>query len=381
MDRLNNHTDVFTDLTTLNKIKAAGRQDQGAGIKEVAKKFESIFVNMMLKSMRKANESFEEGNFLHSSESQFYRDMFDQQISVSLTQGRGIGLADILAQQLAAQHGITLPDDKPLSTKLDGNKHTNDQVNGIETGKKAGQALPTLASIHVQPLQDAAHTITAASPETIPKTIPKTIPDDEIVDLPNLDRSQLNSDNNPAEVISNPRNFDDPQAFVQGLYPHATQAASVIGLEPKVLLAQAALETGWGKGMSRRPDGSPSFNVFNIKADRRWQGETVFKETTEYRQGVALNEVAKFRAYGSYAESFADYVQFLQSNPRYTEALAQTSDSASYLQALQQAGYATDPHYAKKILRIVHGPLLKVGIEIANGSTISDERTIVAHND
>lgn len=373
MDRLNNHTDVFTDLTTLNKIKAAGRQDQGAGIKEVAKKFESIFVNMMLKSMRKANESFEEGNFLHSSESQFYRDMFDQQLSVSLTQGHGIGLADILAQQLAAQHGITLPDAKSLSTSLDSNKLTNDQVNNIETGKKAAQTSPTLASIHVQPLQDIAQTITAASPETVT--------DDEIVDSPELNRSQLISYNNPAEVISNPTNFDDPQAFVQGLYPHATKAASVIGLEPKVLLAQAALETGWGKGMSRRPDGSPSFNVFNIKADRRWQGETVFKDTTEYRQGIALNEVAKFRAYGSYAESFADYVQFLQNNPRYTEALAQTSDSASYLQALQQAGYATDPNYAKKILRIVHGPLLKVGIEIANGSTISDKQTIVAHND
>ena len=105
--------------------------------------------------------------------------------------------------------------------------------------------------------------------------------------------------------------------------------------------------------MIRHPDGNSSHNLFNIKADRRWDGESVAKSTLEYRDGVAAKEVARFRAYESFEASFDDYVNFLQSNPRYAEALRRTDDPKQFVRALQDAGYATDPAYARKIGNIL----------------------------
>jgi len=127
------------------------------------------------------------------------------------------------------------------------------------------------------------------------------------------------------------------------------------------MIAQAALETGWGKGEIRRPDGSGSFNLFNIKAGRSWQGATVDVTTTEYVNGQPVKSVERFRAYGSYAEAFADYARLLRDNPRYEKVLNQT-DPAGFARGLQSAGYATDPMYADKLQRIIGGSLLRVGL-------------------
>ena len=142
---------------------------------------------------------------------------------------------------------------------------------------------------------------------------------------------------------------ESPEAFIQDLWPRAQGAAAELGVAPEVLVAQAALETGWGRSVSRGADGASSHNLFNIKADHRWDGDRVTISTLEYRDGVAVRERADFRAYGSFEESFDDYVAFLRSNPRYTEALASAHDPQAYVQGLQEAGYATDPNYAKKI--------------------------------
>ncbi len=147
--------------------------------------------------------------------------------------------------------------------------------------------------------------------------------------------------------------FATPEEFVQRLWPEAERAARQIGAAPEALLAQAALETGWGKAVIRRPGGTSSHNLFNIKADRRWEGDRVAKQTLEYRDGVALQERAEFRAYGSFAESFDDYVRFLSSNPRYRTALEQVDDTEAFLHGLQRAGYATDPRYAEKVTEIM----------------------------
>ena len=137
------------------------------------------------------------------------------------------------------------------------------------------------------------------------------------------------------------------------LAPYAEKAAERLGVDAKALLAQAALETGWGKAVICHPDGTSSNNLFNIKADGRWDGERVAKQTLEYRQGVAAKEMAQFRSYSSLEESFNDYADFLTGSPRYADALKQGGDSAAYVEALQEAGYATDPAYAEKIKRIM----------------------------
>jgi peptidoglycan hydrolase FlgJ len=147
--------------------------------------------------------------------------------------------------------------------------------------------------------------------------------------------------------------------FVMMLKPHAEKAAAELQISPDVLIAQVALETGWGKHVLHDQQGDNSFNLFNIKAGGQWQGDKVNVSTLEYRDGIAANEKSDFRKYTDYAESFSDYVRLMKNNPRYQQALAAGNDSAAYADALQSAGYATDPAYAKKIKQLLNSDLLK----------------------
>jgi flagellar protein FlgJ len=140
------------------------------------------------------------------------------------------------------------------------------------------------------------------------------------------------------------------------------EAAKRLGLKPQALIAQAALETGWGQHLMRKTDGSPSNNLFGIKADKRWGGDRVSVDTLEFEQGVSVKKRAHFRAYDSLRQSFEDYVSFLQSNPRYREALSATADTGRYFTALQEAGYATDPDYARKIEAVLDGREMAAGL-------------------
>ena len=135
--------------------------------------------------------------------------------------------------------------------------------------------------------------------------------------------------------------------------PYAREGAARLGVEPEVLVAQAALETGWGQKVIRHADGRSSFNLFGIKADAQWDGERVTVSTLEYKDGVASRQRAAFRSYDSLAESVSDYVNFLRTNPRYQSALSQASDPEAFLSGLKDAGYATDPDYVGKISAIM----------------------------
>ncbi len=150
--------------------------------------------------------------------------------------------------------------------------------------------------------------------------------------------------------------------FVKIVMPHARQAAEKIGVPAEVLVAQAALETGWGRHQLRHPDGSASFNFFGIKADKRWQGSDVSSRTTEFSQGRMHRTQASFRSYDSIADAFDDYVNFLQSNPRYADALQHGGDARQFTSGLQKAGYATDPRYSDKIMRIAHGRTMNTAL-------------------
>jgi flagellar protein FlgJ len=152
--------------------------------------------------------------------------------------------------------------------------------------------------------------------------------------------------------------FNSPAEFVQQLWPMAKQAADRIGVSPEVILSQAALETGWGKHVIKQANGESSHNLFNIKADSRWTGEKASVSTLEYRHGVAAKEQANFRSYDSYQQSFDDYVDFLQTQPRYQNALDNASDPEKFVEELHKSGYATDPDYADKIKRIMNGATL-----------------------
>ncbi|MFA5530485.1 MAG: flagellar assembly peptidoglycan hydrolase FlgJ [Thiohalomonadaceae bacterium] len=311
-----NDASVYTDLTGLTRLRADARQNSPAALKAAAQQFEALFLQMMLKSMRDAGDVT--GNALFGSDQeQLYRDMHDKQLALEMANGKGLGLADMLIRQLqgAVEHSVPM----------------------AQRGERQASAIPERQAF------------TAVDPAS---TVPPTTP--------------------AVSSQTDPVHFEHPDDFVRHLWPHARMAAQKLGVDPKALLAQAALETGWGRAVIRRPDGSSSHNLFNIKADVRWDGGRVFKDTVEYRDGIASHERAAFRAYGSYAESFEDYVNFLQSSPRYQRALELAADPEAYVRELQEAGYATDPAYADKIHRIMGRDLLAdAGLKNGPDETIS----------
>jgi flagellar protein FlgJ len=151
----------------------------------------------------------------------------------------------------------------------------------------------------------------------------------------------------------------DPVSFVRALAPHAQAAAEKLGVSVRALLAQAALETGWGKHLPSRGDGSSSFNLFGIKAGGNWQGDKVSVPTLEYEGGVAVRRRDNFRAYQDPSQSFADYARLLTDNPRYAQALGQGENIAGFAHALSRGGYATDPSYASKLTAIANSPQMR----------------------
>ncbi len=289
---------VYTDFQALTALRARARDDKDAALDDVAHQFESLFVQMMLKSMRDA--SLGDG-LMDSKQSDFYREMYDKQIAMDISQNRGIGLADVIKRQLGGA--------------------VDTSYRGLSPQDYLG--MPIFAK-PVAPASDsiALEGVAARATETV--------------------------------------SFDgSPESFLGALRPAAEKAAARLGIAPEALLAQAALETGWGKHVMRHRDGASSHNLFGIKADGRWSGERVRVNTLEYQDGIAVKTRANFRAYASYEDSFADYVDFVQRNPRYAEALKRTDDPAAYFSALQEAGYATDPIYADKVLRLLSGDAMQ----------------------
>ncbi|GGO84917.1 flagellar rod assembly protein/muramidase FlgJ [Marinobacterium nitratireducens] len=324
---------LYTDLNQLSEIKRTSKDDSPEALKQVAKQFEQMFMSMMLKSMREANAGFAEDSPFNSSNVQFYQGMLDQQMTLELAQGKGMGLAEVLVKQLGQQLDIAgKPEDrrdlKPLGESDRMLRRAFDGGAGLGSRSRIGQAA----------MAKPAEPADAGQAAELPPH----------VSAPTAD----------AGARVEPERFESPAHFVAELLPHAERLAPQIGVDPKVLLAQAALETGWGRHIVGDGAGNSSRNLFNIKADSRWQGERVGVTTLEYRDGLAVREPAAFRSYGSYADSFEDYVRFLKQNPRYSQALERAADPGAYLQELQAAGYATDPAYARKIEQIFAGEQL-----------------------
>jgi flagellar protein FlgJ len=168
--------------------------------------------------------------------------------------------------------------------------------------------------------------------------------------LAKIIESQLSRD---AESGGKPEPSASASGFIDKMMPHADAASRSSGIPAQFIVAQAALETGWGRAEPRGADGQPSYNIFGIKAGSHWTGPTVDATTTEYVDGVAQKRTERFRAYGSHAEAFEDYANLIAGNPRYAAVLG-TRDPAAFAQGLARAGYATDPAYAEKLIRIIN---------------------------
>lgn len=344
----------YHDLSSLQQIRTASRGDEQGALRQAAEQFEAIFFNMLLKSMRQANAAFESEGLMNSQTTEFYRDMHDSQMASDLAQNGSLGLADLLVQQLdpkaaAAQRkkadNLLMPGESSGELTLPDTQHYAQQS---DLGLLKAHAAQQLVQADV--MQPGRRELSQLSP-----LLDKLQQQRERVQAEKAAAEQAITMNAKAtEQLTEATEFkaDSPVEFIRSLLPAARKAASSLGLDPLALIAQAALETGWGKRMIKTANGDNSFNLFGIKASRNWQGDTAVVDTLEYRQGVARKEQAKFRAYESPEQSLKDYTDFIGNSLRYQQAVAAATEPAAYFSELQAAGYATDPNYAQKIMSV-----------------------------
>jgi peptidoglycan hydrolase FlgJ len=294
---------VYTDLSGLSKLKRAAGANDPKAIRAVAEQFESMFTRMMLKSMR---DAVGKDPMFGSDQQEMYQGMADDQLSVQLSKGKGLGLADMLVRQL-----------QRMGVKGAG------QASGTQTTGATGA---TGATFNLGAKAAAAYRATqsASAPSTT---------------------SALNSSKVADVTKTN---------FIQDLWPQAQDAGTLLGVDPRHLIAQAALETNWGQNLPQDPSGGTSNNLFGIKASAAWTGASVNNGTQEFQNGVASNTTAQFKAYATPTQSFQDYVALLRNNPRYAAALNTGSDVHAFAAGLQRGGYATDPEYANKIAAVAN---------------------------
>jgi flagellar protein FlgJ len=305
---------LAADPAGLHGLRQQARAGDTQGLEAAARAFEAMLVGQMLKQMRSASLG---GGLLDSTQSEMYRDMRDQEFARVLSEGSGLGLRDLIMRQLGRGSATSAQAPDPSELQL---PRRNPWLRPLHNAA-ATRENPAAAAAKTDEPGAARPRFAAAAASEAPPLNPGDWP--------------------PAT----------PEDFLRVLRPQAEAAAAKLGFDPNVLLAQSALETGWGKRIPRHADGRSSYNLFGIKAHGGWKGDQVAVGTLEYRNGVARREQARFRAYPSPAESFQDYVAFLHRNPRYRDALA-SPNSREFVRGLQRAGYATDPNYANKILSI-----------------------------
>ncbi|WP_394146894.1 flagellar assembly peptidoglycan hydrolase FlgJ [Shewanella atlantica] len=321
MQKLSNSSH-FLDIGGLDSLRSKAQKDDKAALKEVAQQFEGIFVQMLMKSMRDANAVFESDSPMNSQYTKFYEQMHDQQMSVNLSDKGMLGLADLMVQQLSPQTSNVTP-----ASVLRGDIQRNEMAQGAVMSRAVG-TLP-------------GKSVNAPGNQPIGQSGSDPL------------ESILTGKSLPSEVTKTEMTFSGPEDFVSKLYPHAEKAAAALGTKPEVLIAQSALETGWGQKMVKRAGGDSSNNLFNIKADKRWHGNKAMVSTLEFEQGVAVKQKADFRVYDDIKQSFDDFVSFVSEGPRYQEAMKKAASPNEFIRALQDAGYATDPNYADKVIKVM----------------------------
>ncbi|MBX7277750.1 flagellar assembly peptidoglycan hydrolase FlgJ [Pseudomonas sp. ERGC3:05] len=384
----------YSDLNRLNQLKVGADKNSDGNMRKVAQEFESLFLSEMLKSMRSATEALGKDNPLNTPAAKQYQEMYDQQLAVSMSrEGGGIGLADVLMRQMqknkpvdaqaATLQGpaaaepvkkVDVPTEIAAGTKANGPlgrsngqrplwafrvavpEGTNSHANDVALMNQRRISLPSKLTDRL---------LIGIVPNATAATTPASAPLRNSVAADTVINSAARSFAVPSgrmqvygRAVAQPplapakKAFSSQDEFVATMLPMAKAAAARIGIDPKYLVAQAALETGWGKSVMRAEDGSSSHNLFGIKAGQSWQGAQARAITSEFRDGAMVKETAHFRSYNSYQDSFHDLVTLLQSNDRYKEVVKSADNPEQFVRELQKAGYATDPAYASKISQI-----------------------------
>ncbi|PTB18037.1 flagellar assembly peptidoglycan hydrolase FlgJ [Trinickia symbiotica] len=309
------------DLQGFDSLRAQAGASPQQSLKTVAKQFDAVFLQMMLKSMREATPS---DGPLDSQDGKQLTSMLDEQLAQSMS-SKGVGVANALISQLSRNAGLA----------------------GSNTSAGGGAAgmLGALTGGGNASGGDAGNT---AMLNALARAYSNSAANGALAN---------GSGYSAASALTPPLrgNGESPKvdAFVEKMAAPAQAASAATGIPARFIIGQAALESGWGKGEIKNANGTLSHNVFGIKATKDWTGKTVTAVTTEYVNGKPQKVVEKFRAYDSYADAMTDYAKMLRNNPRYASVVNNSHDAASFARGMQRAGYATDPHYARKLISIM----------------------------
>ena len=350
----------------LDQLKLQAKRDPDKALAATAKQFEAMFLGMIMKSMREATPK---DGMLDSEQTKTYTAMLDQQFAQQMA-SRGTGLAAALTRQLSQGKA---PDAAPV-----GDMSSTLQMSTIAMAKLNLEALsvapsqPAAPNFDVQPLSldEEAWGLPSGKGATMPLARAPLMAAIAPAAWPTRAAAAATPPVNiAAAVAATPATGAAPLSqtgdFVNRIGSHAVDAARSIGVRPQFMVGQAALESGWGKHEIRNADGSGTHNLFGVKAGRGWNGPSVEKTTTEYVNGVAHKTTAKFRVYASYGEAFKDYAKLIGGNPRYAGVMAQAQDAQGFARGLQQAGYATDPSYADKLVRVINSTTMRQSLAYA----------------
>jgi flagellar protein FlgJ len=292
---INNQADFFLNFQQFGDLKLRAREDSDDAAAAVARQFEGLFVQQMLSAMRSASNI---DSTQHSSYMDFYQEMYDKQLAQSIAGQDRLGVAKMIMQQSA------------------------DMLATMAVARKA--AIPAAAAVSAVEVGAgaAAEVGKEASVKADAGVVLGKVVDDDFAELAQIEQAS--------------NRWQQPADFIADM-----------------------LETGWGRHTMKFDDGRSSFNLFGIKAGPDWQGAALKRQSLEYRDGALYNQVSRFRAYSAPADSLNDYVDFIKSNPRYQQAVASAGNDQAYIRAIHDAGYATDPHYADKVIGILNGELLQ----------------------
>jgi flagellar protein FlgJ len=307
----------FLDVNGLNSIrqdaKSGDKASKEAALDQAAKQFESIFMQMLMKSMRKAQDVLASDSPFNSESTKFYRDMHDQQMSLEMSNNGSLGLSELIVRQLGGDDNF-----KPHTIlRSDGNLDSRGSVRITQSALLTNRNLVNDPTAKQDPEKDRQTNGSAAA--------------------------QM------ASLLQSPT-FEQPKDFVSALTADAKRVQEKIKVPFEVVIAQAALETGWGQKIIKTDSGESSNNLFNNKADSRWAGDKTHKETLEFENGAMVKKREPFRVYETIGESVNDYLNLLTGSERYQGALEKAENVEQFLHGIQGAGYATDPDYAKKIM-------------------------------
>lgn len=331
------------DVNATQDLRNKFKQDPKGGLKEAAKQFESMFLQMVLKSMR---DTVPQDGMMNSDQTRFYTSMLDSQMAQNLANKGGLGFARLMEQQLGRQmsaQGAANSAATPSSVSAETSGAAAKAMSAPKNFSGAGaSAMPGMAMLQLQ--QAMARQAGASSP--LEARLARV--EDQLA-RPAVGGLGATASSAPPT---------SPKEFAERVWPHAVEASRTTGIPPQFLVAHAALESGWGKSEIRNADGTTTHNLFGIKAQGSWSGGSSEANTVEYINGKAQRVTEKFRSYASYADAFRDYANTLRNNPRYGSVIG-SQDGTEFARRLQQAGYATDPAYADKLARIINGPTLR----------------------